>query len=50
MSNPLFINPLTHKMLPWHVATARRTFILWTTLPLVVSEVFWRTWAEVYRA
>lgn len=37
------------KQLPWHMAKARKAFVFWATLPLVVSEAFWTTWSEVFR-
>lgn len=43
------MNPLAAKLMPWRMALVRRQFVFVATLPLVWSEVFWRTWAEVYR-
>ena len=40
---------LSTKLMPWHIAVARRTFVTLTTFPLVWSECYWRTWHEVYR-
>jgi hypothetical protein len=42
-------NQIHDKLLPWHMAVARRTFVAWVTLPIVWSEAFWKTWYEVYR-
>ena len=38
-----------NKLMPWHMAVARRTFVTWATLPIIWSEAFWKTWYEVYR-
>ena len=42
------MNPFATKLMPWHIAVARRTFVALATLPMIVSETFWKTWAEVY--
>ncbi len=36
------------KQLPWHMAQARKNFVFWFTLPIAVSETYFRTWGEVY--
>ena len=43
------MNPFATKMYPWHIAIARRQSVLWTTLPLIWSEAYFKTWAAVYR-
>lgn len=33
----------------WHLAQSRKAWVAAVTLPLVISECFWKTWYEVYR-
>jgi hypothetical protein len=42
-------NPLMSSQGPWLMAEYRRNIIHWFTLPLQISEEYWKTWAEVYR-
>jgi len=46
--NPLQLNPFTSLTFAWQVAQARKQFINWITLPLVIQGEFWKTWADVY--
>lgn len=34
----------------WQAAQLRNRMVAWLTIPFVVSECFWTTWLEVYRA
>ena len=38
-----------NKLMPWQIAAARRAFVFWATLPIMVSEEFFRTWCAVFR-
>ena len=42
-------NPFNSMQYNWQVAQARKAFVFWVTLPVVIAETFWTTWAEVYR-
>lgn len=43
------MNPFATKLYPWQIAQMRRLFVLYSTVPLIWSEAFWKTWHEVYR-
>jgi len=43
------ITPFNSFQSPWHIACARRMFVIWATLPAIWSEAFLTTWASVYR-
>lgn len=46
--NPIKFNPWTSMTFNWQLAQARKQFITWITLPLVIQGEFWNTWANVY--
>lgn len=41
-------NPVNSMQYNWQIAQMRKTFVFWATLPFVISESFWSTWADVY--
>lgn len=34
---------------PYYMAQVRDAWVSYLTLPLVISECFWKTWGDVYR-
>lgn len=38
---------IRNKLMPWQMAQARKAAVVMATLPLMWSQVFWMTWAEV---
>ena len=37
------------KRFPWLVAQTRHQFVFWATLPIVISEAYWKTWYDAYQ-
>lgn len=46
--NPMKFNPWASMTFNWQVVQARKQFIAWVTLPLVIQGEFWNTWSNVY--
>ena len=37
------------KLTPWRIAVARRTFVMWATLPTIWAEAFWTNFLSYFR-
>ena len=41
-------NPVNSMQYNWQIAQMRKTFVFFYTLPFIVAEEFFKTWASVY--
>lgn len=39
---------MNSKLFPWYLAQARKSIVAFITIPLVISETYWTTWAAAY--